>query len=101
LCLERPLDFTLVRWIPFLIAAPIAASDSDLGLVAAALLGWDRPGTVYLLVDGLVYLVGTVLVTNVDHFPRNDALAAVDSTSAAAAICCADYVPAWTAGNHF
>jgi len=85
---------------PLVMTIMFGTAVACLGLVAAALFGWDRPGAVYLLAGGLLYLIGTVLVTIVFHVPRNDALAAIDATSAAAATHWADYVPGWTAGNH-
>ena len=49
--------------------------------ILVALLRWQAPGSGYLLVGGLLYLVGTLLVTMVCNVPRNDALAAVVPTA--------------------
>ena len=69
-------------------------------LAVSALLGWRRPGAVYVLVGSLLYLLGTIAVTIVFNVPRNDALAAVDPASAEGARLWADYVTSWTAWNH-
>jgi uncharacterized membrane protein len=69
-------------------------------LVVAALLMWDRPGAAYLLVGGLLYLVGALLVTILFNVPRNDALAAVAPASADGARLWAGYLTSWTAWNH-
>ena len=55
-------------------------------LVVAAFVEWGEAYSVYLLVGGLVYLVGAILLTIVYHVPRNDALAALDPNDADARI---------------
>jgi uncharacterized membrane protein len=69
-------------------------------LIVSSLFMWHTPGAVYMLVGGLLYLVGTILVTIVFNVPRNDALAAVDPASADGATLWAGYVTSWTAWNH-
>jgi uncharacterized membrane protein len=69
-------------------------------VVLLSLLGWQRPGAAYRVVGGVLYLVGTLLVTIVFNVPRNDVLAAVDPASADGARVWADYVSSWTAWNH-
>ena len=69
-------------------------------LVVSALLSWRRPGAACLLAGGLLYIVGTVLVTMAFNVPRNDALAAVDPARAEGARLWARYVVEWTAWNH-
>ena len=68
--------------------------------ILVALLRWQAPGSAYLLVGGLLYLVGTLLVTMVCNVPRNDALAAVIPTAPDAAGVWAEYVTSWTFWNH-
>ena len=46
-------------------------------LIIASLLQWHDPGAWYWLVGGVLYLVGTILVTMIFNVPRNDALAVV------------------------
>ena len=69
-------------------------------LAVSSLLRWHKPGAVYLLVGSLLYLVGTILVTMVFNVPRNEALAAVEPSSADGASLWAGYVTSWTAWNH-
>lgn len=64
------------------------------------LVEWGEPYAVYLLVGGLLYLAGAILVTIAYHVPRNDALATVDPDSPDAARRWARYVRSWTAANH-
>jgi uncharacterized membrane protein len=66
----------------------------------AALRTWDGSGAAYLLAGGLLYLVGSFLVTIVFNVPRNNALAAVEPASDAGAALWASYLTAWTAWNH-
>jgi uncharacterized membrane protein len=69
-------------------------------LVVAAFIEWGEPYAVYLLVGGLLYLVGVMLLTIVYHVPRNIALMAVDPNGADAARQWERYVRGWTAWNH-
>lgn len=71
-----------------------------IALVVASLLEWGEPFAVYLLVGGLLYLVGTILLTIVYHIPRNAALAIVDPHSADGTSLWTRYVRNWTAWNH-
>ncbi len=69
-------------------------------LTISSLLSWHRPGSTFLLVGGLLYLFGTILVTIAFNVPRNNALAAVDPASDEGARLWANYLTAWTAWNH-
>jgi uncharacterized membrane protein len=69
-------------------------------VVISALLRWHRQGAVFLLIGGILYLVGTLLVTVVFHLPRNDALAAVTPASPEGVSLWASYLTTWTAWNH-
>ena len=51
-------------------------------LAVASFFRWQKSGAAYLLIGGLLYLVGTILVTMICNVPLNDKLAAVDPTSA-------------------
>jgi uncharacterized membrane protein len=53
-----------------------------------------------LFSGGVLYLVGTLLVTIVFNVPRNEALAAVTPADPDAARLWAGYVASWTAWNH-
>jgi uncharacterized membrane protein len=69
-------------------------------LAVSSLFRWQAPGSAFLLAGGLLYLVGTILVTIAFNVPRNNALAALDPVSAEAASYWADYLRTWTAWNH-
>jgi uncharacterized membrane protein len=69
-------------------------------LVVASLVELGEPYAVYLLVGGLLYLAGVILLTIAYHVPRNDALADLDPNSAEAASYWNRYVKSWTAANH-
>jgi uncharacterized membrane protein len=69
-------------------------------LAVSSLLTWHKPGAVYILIGSLLYLVGAIGVTFLFNVPRNNALAAVDPTSADGASLWADYLTSWTAWNH-
>lgn len=61
---------------------------------------WRKPDSICLLVGSLLYLVGTFLITIVFNVPRNNALAAVEPSSADGANLWARYLTGWTASNH-
>jgi uncharacterized membrane protein len=65
-----------------------------------SLVDWGEPYAVYLLVGGLLYDAGVVLLTIAYHVPRNDALAALDPNSTEAATHWKRYLTSWTAANH-
>lgn len=68
--------------------------------IVFAFLRWREPASIYLLAGGLLYLVGTFLVTMAFNVPRNDALAAVAPTDPVSASLWASYLSSWTAWNH-
>ncbi len=69
-------------------------------LSIAAVLRWHEPGAAYVVAGGLLYFLGTFLVTMLFNVPRNNALAAVVVTSTEGAALWADYLIAWTKWNH-
>lgn len=69
-------------------------------LAGVAVVRWGSPGSFWLLAGCVIYLVGAIGVTAVFNVPMNDALAAVDPDSPAAAQLWRDYLPNWTAWNH-
>jgi|SRR5262245_37218681 len=69
-------------------------------LAVISLVRWQRPGTGYLIVGSLLYLIGTILVTITCNVPLNDALAAVDPSSAEAGRVWTNYLQRWTVWNH-
>jgi uncharacterized membrane protein/ketosteroid isomerase-like protein len=71
-----------------------------LALAIISFVRWQKPGAGYLLVGSLLYLVGTILVTIACNVPLNDALAAVDPSSADTGPVWTDYLKKWTIWNH-
>jgi uncharacterized membrane protein len=69
-------------------------------LIISSLLRWHDSGSVYLIVGGALYVIGTFLVTMIFNVPRNNALAALAPTSPEAARYWLEYVSSWTAWNH-
>ena len=68
--------------------------------VIVSLLRWDDPGAPYSLIGGVLYLVGTALMTGAYHIPKNNALDSVSSNDANAADIWGNYSATWTVGNH-
>ena len=85
---------------PWFMGAFFGTAAACVLVLVFSLLRWNEAEAVYLLSGGLVYLIGTILVTMAFNVPRNDALAAVDPHSADGANLWAGYVPSWTAWNH-
>jgi uncharacterized membrane protein len=85
---------------PWFMTAFLGTGLGCLLLAVSSLLRAEGSETVHLLAGSLLYLVGTVLVTLVFNVPRNDALAAVDPSSAEGARLWAGYVRGWSAWNH-
>ena len=71
-----------------------------LALLVIALKDRGNPRAGYLLAGGLLYLLGTVVVTLAFNVPRNLALAAVDPSAPESALLWARFVSSWTAWNH-
>jgi uncharacterized membrane protein len=85
---------------PLFMTAFLGTAAACILLAVSSLLRWREPGAAYLLAGGLLYFVGTFLVTMLFNVPRNNALAAVAPASAEGARLWADYVRSWTAWNH-
>ena len=69
-------------------------------VTVVSLLRWQDPRAWYWLAGGVLYLVGTILVTMVFNVPRNNALAAATAASPDAIRLWAAYLSDWTAWNH-
>jgi uncharacterized membrane protein len=69
-------------------------------LIIMLLLKWHQPSAAYLLVGGLLYLVGVIGVTIAFNVPLNYALAIVKPDSAEGATLWAKYLTDWTFWNH-
>ena len=85
---------------PWFMGAFFGTAAACVLVVVFSLLRWNEAGAVYLLTGGLVYLIGSILVTMAFNVPRNNALAAVDPQSADGARLWTGYITSWTAWNH-
>lgn len=70
-----------------------------LPLGLAAVTRWSAPSG-WLIAGALLYVIGCFGVTIRGNVPLNDALAAVDPTSATGAALWRDYLVQWTMWNH-
>ena len=69
-------------------------------VMVTALLHWQSPSSVYFIIGGMLYLVGSLGVTIVCNVPKNDALASVAPAHPDSAGLWDSYVRRWTAWNH-
>lgn len=69
-------------------------------LAVTSLTNVEAPGARWRIAGAALYLVGTIGVTVTCNVPRNDALAALQPESAAAATYWPRYVVAWATWNH-
>ena len=59
-----------------------------------------RPGTVWIVVGGLLYIVGSIGLTAVVNVPMNNRLDAANPLTDQGGAIWADYLNRWTAWNH-
>lgn len=85
---------------PIFLSAFLGTAAGCALVIIASLLRWHYPGSVCLLVGGVLYLVGSLLVTAAFNIPRNNALASAVPTDPKSASLWADYLSTWTAWNH-
>ena len=69
-------------------------------LTGLAILSWNEAGSIVMLADGIIYVIGMFVVTAAFNVPLNDALAAVDPSSAEGAVVWSRYLRDWTLWNH-
>ncbi len=94
----QAINITVIN--PLFMTAFLGTAVACLWLAIASLVKWQQPGTSYLLIGSLLYLVGTVMVTIVFNVPLNQALAKADPDSASGAMLWANYLSTWTFWNH-
>lgn len=85
---------------PFFFAAFFGTALLGIVLGVLALLNLSAPGSFYLLAGGLLYVVGTFLVTVLFNVPMNEALAKIDPASIQGADLWRDYLSRWVMWNH-
>jgi uncharacterized membrane protein len=69
-------------------------------LGVCAVLRWQGSFSMYALIGSVLYVAGNFVVTMAFNVPRNNALAALDPSSAEAARYWLGYVAGWTGWNH-
>jgi len=69
-------------------------------LILTALMRWPSPGSVYLLVGGVLYLIGSLLVTIRCNVPKNETLASIAPADPDGANLWVGYLASWTIWNH-
>ncbi len=65
-----------------------------------ALWRWNNSGSIYLFVGGVIYLVGSLLVTIVFNIPQNDVLALAVPNDANSANIWSNFLDSWMFWNH-
>jgi uncharacterized membrane protein len=95
----QSINITAVR--PAFMTALFGTALATVPLIVVGIRHRDQAPGLLLILGGVLYLVGAIGLTIVFHIPRNNALAVLDPTSAAAAAQWQDYLVSWTRGNHF
>lgn len=85
---------------PLFFAAFLGTAAASVAAAIVSLRAWEQPGSGWRLAGCVFYLAGCILVTMACNVPRNDALARLDSTSAASAEPWTAYAAEWTMWNH-
>ena len=83
-------------FMPFFLGTTL----TSMALAVMALVRRGQAGATWMLVGGIVYVVGMFVVTMVFNVPLNNALAAANPASAEAATVWARYLRDWTLWNH-
>jgi len=68
--------------------------------IVVSVLDWGTPRSILLLASGVLYLIGSFLVTLALNVPRNERLAALDPASPQAAEYWISYLREWSLWNH-
>jgi len=85
---------------PWFMTALFGTAGACVATMVAALADWGESYAPYLLVAGVLYLIGAIGVTIAYHVPRNEELAKLEPASADAAGQWARYLADWTTWNH-
>lgn len=85
---------------PLFLGVFMGSAALSLACIALSILQWRMPGSAWLLAAGILYLVGTFLVTIAFNVPRNERLARFDTHAADSVPYWDVYVREWTAWNH-
>jgi uncharacterized membrane protein len=93
-------SINLVILNPAFFVVFFGTSAACLLVVITALSNDLSPGSEFVLGGGILYLVGSLLVTAAFNVPLNNALAAADPEAPDSESFWADYLGKWTAWNH-
>ncbi len=85
---------------PLFLAVFLGTALASVLVVISSVLRWQEPDASYLLVGGMLYLVGNLLVTIVFNVPKNNALEVIAPTDPNRAHFWTSYLTNWTAWNH-
>lgn len=94
----QSINLTVIN--PVFLGVFMGTALASLACVAAALLNWSDPGAVFLLSGGMLYFIGSFMVTGAFNIPRNNALAALNPADPAGPRFWRNYLRDWTAWNH-
>src|SRR5580765_4717504 len=85
---------------PVFLGVFVGAALTSAVVVILSLVRWSDSGSAYLLAAGLVYILGTFLVTMVFNVPLNDTLASMNPATSEGIALWANYLTNWTIWNH-
>ncbi len=85
---------------PMFLALFFGTAAACLVLVVLAVWRWPAPGTTALLVGGILYVVGTFVVTVAFNVPRNKSLAQINASASDSVAPWRNYVSGWTRWHH-
>jgi uncharacterized membrane protein len=94
----QSINITVIN--PWFIGVFLLTDATCIILAVSSLLSWNQPGSAYLLIGSLLFLIGTFLVTMLCNVPLNDALAIADPNSTDGANLWTRYLTEWTLWNH-
>jgi uncharacterized membrane protein len=94
----QAINITVIN--PWFMGVLFGTAVGCLGLVVFSLTKGNQPGSSYLVLGSLLYLLGSIGVTIAFNVPLNDALAAVNPNSAEGATLWGKYLTNWTLWNH-
>ncbi|MEO1132543.1 MAG: anthrone oxygenase family protein [Cyanobacteria bacterium J06639_1] len=94
----QAINITVIN--PWFMAAFFGPATVSILLIAFALRQWHQPGSIYSLMGGLLYFVGTIGVTIAFNIPLNDALANVIPSSVERMTLWTKFLTNWTFWNH-
>jgi uncharacterized membrane protein len=77
----------------------VGTAAASVVLAVTSFIRWGQPGAVFLLVGGLLYLIGSLVVTGAFNVPLNDVLAAV-TPERATPEAWKQYLGPWMLWNH-